>query len=79
MQCLKSDVALLWTSNNDKRVRDQQSSPTASLEQSGSPVHHVSIKPEDTRAALCSALKPLLDSRIVATPRRKHALLPIIC
>ena len=36
------------------------------------------IRPRDTRRHLCAALEPLLrGQRVVACPRRKHALLPL--
>ena len=36
------------------------------------------IRPRDSRRRLCAALAPLLqEARVVARPRRKHALLPL--
>ena len=36
------------------------------------------IRPRDTRRHLCAALELLLrEQRVVACPRRKHALLPL--
>ncbi len=35
------------------------------------------IAPSSTRAVLCAELAALLQPRVVARPRRKHALLPL--
>lgn len=77
VQCLRSDAALLWSS-----------APAASLSSSSSIPHKrpgmasgrlpKAIRPEDTRAALCDALRLLMGARLVARPSRKHALLPAV-
>jgi acetyl-CoA carboxylase carboxyltransferase component len=62
LQCLRSDVTLAWSAAGV---------PSAE----GGPIRV--IKPSSTRAALCAELAALLQPRVVARPRRKHALLPL--
>ncbi len=63
-QCLRSDVVLAWS---------ERGVPSAAEE--GGAVRI--IDPCATRAALCAELTVLLQPRVVARPRRKHALLPL--
>ena len=79
LQCLKSDIMLLWTSNTEWQ-RDQESSGVGTSHEAWeSAPHCVSIRQEETRSELCKTLEPLMKSRLVAVPRRKHALLPKVC
>ncbi|CAL8466389.1 g5925 [Coccomyxa elongata] len=61
-QCLRSDVTLAW-------------SVWGVLRLTGGPVRI--IAPSSMRAVLCAELAALLQPRMVARPRHKHALLPL--
>ena len=68
-QCLRSNALLVWAS---------QAAVAAAAPVAASVGDRCLIRPRDTRRHLCAALEPLLrEQRIVACPKRKHALLPL--
>ncbi len=71
LQCLRSDVTLAWASAAAAAAANAAA-------KGGEGDGWRLIRPSDSRRQLCAALAPLLrKTRIVACPRRKHALLPL--
>ncbi len=72
LQVLRADAAFVWGSRSNGQQQDVEEDNGDSI----LPQFHV-IDPGRTRVELCAALRPLLAPRLVARPRRKHALQPI--
>ena len=67
-QCLRSDVTLAWA--EPAALKQEEREQDDALPRP--------IRPRDSRRLLCAGLAPLLrEARVVACPRRKHALPPL--